>query len=356
MMADSPYNLLAARDVEHTRKLYAAHIEAGGTAEVFAPEPMRPEKGLDFAFIGRAPKRKSMSSYYRCSFCQTDRKFAAGNVVLSADGLLRLIGPDCWREHIDPEQYNAQEADLRDYELQERFAINSERIRIAVCDAVPRVLTLAYASKSLLDLAENLPKVIESDATGFKALMQRIRPDNGRLLVEASVPDERAGKDERGRYLKYRLEQTLLHKVAGLDAAFSSHTGLTSLARQAYQELRNAASAIPQGPSTGANAPTAKAIRAIQGQLGKAARHLATLRDVMALFQAFLAPANLRGIALWSQHGDCADEHLARAITFDEDGLTVVAHGTNLVLSVPAGLAGFTVPDLDEVSRLLKLT
>ena len=356
MVTDSLDSVMLLPSIERFRKLYAAHISAGHTAETFAGERLRPERGLDFAFIGRTPKAKSTSTYYRCSFCQTDRKFAAGIVVLSSDGRLRLIGPDCWKEHIDTEQYRAQEADLRDYELRQRFALHRDRIHASVRDAVPRVRTLAHARNSLLDLAEGFPRVIEQDASGLSALLRRLRPDGGRLTVETYVPDERAGKNEQGRYLKYRPEQTVVHRVAGLDAAFSSHTGLTAMAQEAYQSLRKAEEAIPLVPDTGDNAVAAKEIRVIQRRIGHAAGHLATLRNAWAPFKAFLAPANLHGIALWSQHDDCADERLSGAITFERDELVVGAGATSLRLVVPPGLAGFEVPELDEVARLLSLT
>ncbi len=332
MNIEFSHTLIAPQQVDRTRKLYAAHIAALGKAEDFATVGTKPEKGLEFAFIGRTEKRNSPSNYYRCSFCQTDRKFSAGNVVLSADGLLRLIGPECWKDHIDPERYQAQEADLRGYELRTRFAAYGGRIQQAVSDAIPRVRTLAYASASLLSHAERLPLAIASDTTGFGALLRRIRPAGGRLAVEQYLPDEAAGKDDKGRYLRHRPEQVFVHQVSGLGAAFALDLGLTQTARDAYQALRSAAEAIPQVPLAGDNVIAAKAIRSIHGQLGKATNNLRVLHDAMTMLQRFLSPANLRGIEHWSQHNDCVDE-LANAISFQRSELTINTGGPTLVLS-----------------------
>jgi hypothetical protein len=96
MPLDSPYPSLPLAEVQRLRLSYEKHLASGGKPEGFAAERMRPTPGLDFALIGTTPKRITKSTYYRCAFCQENQKFSAGKV---------LIGPDCWKEHFDNEQY-----------------------------------------------------------------------------------------------------------------------------------------------------------------------------------------------------------------------------------------------------------
>jgi hypothetical protein len=80
-----------------------------------------PREDASFAVVAYTSYIPKSSHRYRCSYCQTNEKFGRSPIVLMSDGKLRLIGPDCWHDHFEADEFAAEAAELNLYLRRESF-------------------------------------------------------------------------------------------------------------------------------------------------------------------------------------------------------------------------------------------
>ena len=340
-------------DREGVRARVAEHLAAKRRVEELGIEPNRPADCRDFAFVGIAPKR---SLRYRCSFCQRNEQFVSGRIVLSSDGLLRLIGDDCWEKYLDKARYNEEAQDYRDYTTRQRFMRLRDRIYPELCTMVQRLRDAGRNSKPDFQFIERLASRLQQEAPALFARLEQARRMGGQLRVERSVRDyaamERGGGSER-----FINRPEALHTVAGLDAVLESAPRFESAILGALQGLYMAKQAIETTDwDTLSNARAAKVIANIEANIHTAARIVTSLSAAIGSAYDFLSAENVAGIARWSADHDC-ELHLENAaIKIIGSGLRFEIEGhPSFELKRPASLTRGLLPDLTELERLLDI-
>jgi hypothetical protein len=254
-------------DREGVRARVAAHLAADRPVEELGIEPNRPADCRDFAFVGPAPERAGSGKRYRCSFCQTDQKFNAGRIVLSSDGLLRLIGDDCWERHLDRERYSQETQDYqdyRDYLTRQRFEKLRERIHPATRDAARHIREVLQKSLDDLNFVESLPALLRRKAPSLFEQLREADRAGGALRVERLSRDYAVLEHGGGERFAPQLET--LHFVAGLNAALGPALDLKKTLIDAVGQLNTALQTIETTAwDTLSNASTTRQIKAIEG-------------------------------------------------------------------------------------------
>lgn len=295
---------LTAATVARMRTMVRRHLE-----EKKGPEALpglrtdRPPTGLDFVVLakthkppGRDPKR------YRCPFCNHDRQFYDGRVLLCSDGDLRLIGHRCAGRHLGHAAYRLAEEDHRAFLRRERSGQLREvlvPLLIAAAgevDAVRRehhdgVITAGLLSQEIKRIAPPLWTALASSlAAGGR----------GELTVVRRVIDHAAnGQPGTAEAPAFRWEAVTVHVLAGGDAVCPQRYPADSL-RLALGQLEEALALM------GCDGWDRLADRAFNARLATVASHCrAALTHVesaertVAGYRAFMSSANLRGVAAW---------------------------------------------------------
>lgn len=197
-------------DREGVRARVAAHLATKRPVEELGVERNRPADTKDFAFVGMAPKRSSQQDWYRCSFCQRDRQFAAGRIVLSSDSLLRLIGDDCWEKHLDKTRYAEEREDWDAYRRRQEFEKIRERVGPAATAVATCVRKVLQEHEALLQFVEGLPRILRERAPVLRERLQAAARRGGQLQVERVVHDYATG----GNIFQFET----VHRVSGIGA------------------------------------------------------------------------------------------------------------------------------------------
>lgn len=337
-------------DREGARARVAVHVATKRPIEELSIERNKPADSKDFAFVGMAPKRSAQSNWYRCSFCQTDRKFSAGRVVLSSDGLLRLIGDECWNLHLDKDRYGCEVQDWRDYERKERFA----RIRQKVCPAITtvadKVLDALKGSADALRFAAELPRTLRDGAPLLANRLEQARRNGGRLQVDRVVRDYAAM--ERGGSERFIPQAETLHIVRGLDAAVGSVRPIDTELRQVLPRLHSVKRAIYETQwDSISNQRAAKTISAIEKDIQVAILQIGASSLTINNACDFLSFENIGGIVRWGSDPDCDFVLEGVALKRLPDGFQFHSPEGIFELRRPSNLVRGLLPDTDELKR-----
>jgi hypothetical protein len=345
-------------DLSEIRRMVDRHLYDGHPVEALGIEPNKPmpQHIGDIQFVGEAPKRNIRAMRYRCSYCERNLQFSTGKIARAGDGLLRLIGNDCWGNHFSSEVYDAAKDDLTDFLAAEHF----KAVRKRVADLVNRTAGSIYAltreaEQAALTRVERLPGLVRTRKPALQEMVYRSHRTGGILRVETMVPDEMAGRDKEGRWKRYRPEAVSIHRLVGSPAIMETPFGMPSRARKLHAEVLTfkgllESTSVPENDLSGATKALqklqseARAIEASMQELGKA------IKDA----QQFLGTQNLKGIAGWTNHRDC-DADLAGDVEFDGRGLNITCSDqTILRLEAPPGLMAMKAPDFSEAAHALK--
>jgi hypothetical protein len=340
-------------DREGVRAHVAAHLAAHRPVEELGIERNRPLDCRDFAFVGIAPKRTGPRSRYRCSFCQTEQKFGSGRIVLSSDGLLRLIGDDCWERHLDKDRYDKEAQDYRDYQTRQRFERLRDHLHPAIRDAAKRIRTLIIGSGEAVGFVEELPSLLKRHAPQLFEQLQEASRANGQLRVERSARDYAAMERAGAERFTTRLETR--HFVSGLQAALGPAHDLQEGLRAAVRDLNTAMHAIDTTAwGTLANAAAAKQIKAIETHVHSALQLTSQVSTAVQQVSDFLATENVVGMSRWCSDHDCE-------LQLDNATLTATVRGfcfecdsaPPFEVERPQSLTRDLVPDLSALKQLL---
>jgi hypothetical protein len=292
-----------ALDREGVRARVAAHIAAHRPVEELGIERNRPQDSRDFAFVGIAPKRTGPASRYRCSFCQTEQKFGSGRIVLSSDGLLRLIDDDCWERHFDKDRYDKEAQDYRDYQTRQRFERLRDHLHPAVRDAAKRI-RVAIESEDAFRFVEALPALLKRNAPLLFEQLEQASCANGQLHVERTARDYAAIERSGAERFTTRLETR--HFVSGLRAALGPAHNLQEDLRDAVRHLNTTMHAIDNTAwGTLTNAAAARQIKAIETHVHSALQLTSQVSAAVQQAHDFLGPENVVGMSRWCSDHDC---------------------------------------------------
>lgn len=335
---------LSATKVARMRAMVRRHLR-----EKKSPEALpglrtdRPPTGLGFVVLakthkppGRDPKR------YRCPFCNHDRQFYDGRVLLCSDGDLRLIGHRCAGQHLGNAAYRLAEEDHRAFLRRERSAQLREvlvPLLIAAAgeaDAVRRehhdgVIAAGLLSQEIKRIAPPLWTALASSlAAGGR----------GELTVVRRVIDHAAtGHLGAAEAPAFRWEAVMVHVLAGGDAVCPQRYPADSL-RLALGVLEEALALM------GCDGWDRLADRAFNARLATVASHcrtalahVETAERTVAGYRAFMSSANLRGVAAWLTD---RDNPLRETVSFTPvpGGFQLGGGSGGLTLSVHRPLAG----------------
>lgn len=307
-------------DRDSVRGRVAAHLEAGGSVEELGIEPNRPPDTTDFAFVGRAAKRQSHAQWYRCSFCQTDRKFSGGRIVLSSDKLLRLIGDDCWDRHLDSERYHREKEDLRDYERKQEFIRIRERLLPIVLALATELRDCLRASIQIIAFVDKLPTMTRQAAPPIFSILERTKRQGGALQVDRSSRDYSAmAQSGIDRFI---LQPQTIHIVMGLDSVIGPPPQIENSLRGALRLLHGVKHEISETNwDDVGNTKAAKIVNSIIKNTREAASNIDKARDAVGKACDFFGASNLIGIVRWGADSDCDLIH---------DGTKVLRHANGL--------------------------
>jgi hypothetical protein len=291
-------------DREGVRARVAVHLAANRPVEELGMERNRPQDCRDFAFVGIAPKRAGSGNRYRCSFCQTDQKFNAGRIVLSSDGLLRLIGDDCWERHLDRERYSQEAQDYRDYLIWQRFEKLRDRMHPATRHAARHIREVLQKSLDDLHFIGSLPALLKRKAPLLFQQLQEAHRAGGPLRVERVSRDYAALEQGGGDRFALRLET--LHFVSGLSAALGPALDLENTLIDAVRQLNTALQTIETTAwDTLSNAGAARQIKAIESYIRNAVQFAERVSAAVGSACDFFNSENILGMSRWCLDHDC---------------------------------------------------
>lgn len=296
------------------------HFETGGTIEELEIEPNSPVPGTAFAFVAPTPKLPSLANYdrsfwRRCCYCQTDRKYKDGKIVLCADGYLRLIGPDCWHHHIDKLDWNAAKEDWAAYQRRERFETLKDRLK-------PALETFRSELRFTSEKFAGSIAFTDTFSPRFASLMPElarhlgnaISRNSGELSVDRMVPafgalEGAAGyrtSQEKDQAPRYRPQAETLHRLAGVDA-LSQPQGSTK--KQLEEARKSVDSAIYKFRNTDWDSLSNIAFKKIADEIERDCKTsigaVETLLKNMHSVRTFLSRPNITGITKWANDHDC---------------------------------------------------
>jgi hypothetical protein len=339
-------------DREGVRARVAVHLAANRPVEELGIERNRPQDCRDFAFVGIAPKRAS-GNRYRCSFCQTDQKFNAGRIVLSSDGLLRLIGDDCWERHLDRERYSQEAQDYRDYLIWQRFEKLRDRMHPATRDAARHIREVLQ--KSLVDLrfVESLPALLKRKAPLLFDHLRDAHRADGQLRVERASRDYVAL--EQGGGGRFTLQLETLHFVSGLNAVLGPVPDLEKTLSEALRQLYTALQTIETTAwDTLSNATAARQITAIERYIRNAVQFAEQVSAAVRSACDFLGAENIFGMSVWCSDHDCELQLENAVLTPAGNGFRFECDGeSDFEVKRPPSLTRNLVSDLADLRRLL---
>ena len=236
-------------ELAHVRALVRHHLETYRALDGLDIDPSAPPKGIAFAIVTRTPRlqvysHRDHSNWRRCSYCERERQFADGNIVLCADGKLRLIGDDCWRQHIMEEDWRVAQEEhglykrrVRFETMMERYAPASQALQHDLKDRSRWTASIQFVASLPALLHRRLPELYES-------LLAAVRTD-GWLKVERYEVNfgsmegrsgQRAAQELDDTPKRYRAAAVPIYMLAG-GGALSPPPDLAALLDKAFARI-----------------------------------------------------------------------------------------------------------------------
>jgi hypothetical protein len=357
MTISSPQSITRpqVRTTGEVRALVAKHLEKGLPVNALGIEPNRPLNKSDFAFVGITPSVKRHVDYYRCSFCQVNKKFSKGRIVLSSDGLLRLIGPECWDINLDADTLVEARQDWDDYTKHERFLRLKDRMQPLLTEAITNFSMLLRDHLDLISFLDNFPRRLAKEAPQLFSLLEKAHRMNGQLQVERTVRDYT--RDGRNGEAIYTFQLNTLHVVPGLRYIIGDELRWNHEIQTALSTTLSARNKIAQtewekkGPRN-----SAKLITEIEKEISLAVASAASLAAAYSEVCSFFSAGNLRGIARWAQDTDNEFVAYEGGLSLVQDALRFEpVNGGTYELRQRDDLILSLMPDLSPLHRLLNI-
>ena len=342
-------SFLTFGDRETARELVGNHIAAKRPVEELGIEPNRPVDLHDFAYVGSTPKRSSQASWYRCSFCQTGRKFAQGRIVLSSDHRLRLIGDDCWNKHLDPKRHELELQDWKDYNTKKRFARIRHLLTPEVVEQASGVRT--YLSNGQLSFveAENLADFVKQQVPLLFEHLMAAHQRGGELQKDRRIRDYSA--EERTDSPRFITVSETVHRLRGLAPIVTPVKNLKDACEKTLRSLYKVKSYLEGARWAAApNRQSVLLMKSVERDVRAAIESFSPVSSAVQGIAEFFARDNLSGLVRWSVDQDCEPLELVA------DGVSFIsARGELAVLAKPRNLNEALLPDLRKLTRILSI-
>lgn len=353
------------------RERVKMHLKAHRSLAGLDIERNAPPEGMRFAFVAETPepppsRRQDRESWYRCSYCETDRRFISGRLVYCADGRLRMIGEICWVHHIDDAEWHAADDEWRLFKRRDRF--EETRAKLVPAARMMRVALRDRAEhRKLLEFADTFDKRFASAFPHLAAALRRAARNNGgALVVERMVPDfgafegargQRTAQEQSDRPPRYRPQAELIHRLSGAEALFPmSGGGCIHLLDRAFAEI---CSAIDRNQKidweTATNRVFKREADAFEQECVDAMRAIDLVVKRMKAVETFLGTRNMSGVVKWANDTDC-ELLLAQGGAFAvvPGGIAYEPErGDKVTVKLPADYAVIDVPGLETIRQLL---
>ena len=152
-------------------------------------DPMRPAEKTTIAFVGRTPKAPNDHDlWHRCSFCQHDRKFQEGTIVLCEDHRLRLIGDRCWKNHIESGDYEDAKHDWMNFQSRDAFQRALPLLVAELTSVEDQLFGLLRTQAETLGEAGALPVETANVLEPIGRFLREAKREGGRLFVPRLKP------------------------------------------------------------------------------------------------------------------------------------------------------------------------
>ncbi|MEO3470926.1 hypothetical protein AAFN86_03590 [Roseomonas sp. CAU 1739] len=329
------------RQVEETRRSLTAHFERGDPVTALSVEPNRPLDVQDFAFVGKTPEQKHRESYYRCSFCQTERKFGGGRIVISrSDRRLRLIGDECWETHINRDRFEAEAADYRAYTSRVAFENIKGPLRDEVTRIIGGLVRAMDRQGNAFEFVADLPRMMRAAAPEFQRVIRDAYTRAGHLTVERLVIVDTSfrealrrddGRPDLKREPKRRWETVSVGQLGGLSALFEVRSPWSdgNAARVAIIDAKRVIEDTAWELLTDRQA--GMKLRQVRELLAGAASQLERCRAAFRDASALLSLSSLSALSAWMNDRDCElGYERATEIRVTQSGFRVIGAGSAL--------------------------
>lgn len=341
------------QETETVRRRVGEHLREHGTLDGLAVDGKRPDPLHPLVFIGRTPAAKSRLAYHRCSFCETDRKFSRGFIVLCGDRHLRLIGPECWKSSRDADRFAAGRADFLNYEIECRFFRVKDRLAEELGQTAIELRRSVRQRQNWIAFAE---KAHHAMANGNSALWREILEasrNSGQLTVERLVREKR-GQQERSYWT--RVPVAGLMGVTALVRPISGITAVLDKAADKCLTLRDRVQTLARDGEENSSR-VARAFMLIAKEIDPVQAPLVNLAERLRNLSLFFSPDNLASLERWATDEECSAmaysriEITPRVLRYGEQG----SGSFDLNLEIPEGFATWRIPTLEEAKSLTRL-
>lgn len=330
-------------------------LRAKGRVKDLDIEPNRPASGTPFAFIAVLPTIRSQHLWYRCSYCQHERKFGEGRLAFCGDLKLRFVGNKCWRKHIAKEAWTDARDDFRTFKTKQQFDLVRDELG-------PVLFALSRDLRIYVDGNFDTLKQIET----FGGRLSRLIPElwkylnqgrrAGNILVvermltdrEKEVQKQFSGLTKSAGTAGVRVER--IHTLQGtrilddMNVVTPLIEGLRSI--QNASERFKAAGWDNLPPRT-----FSKTLKAILEQIDKGLSAIASAAMLRNEAMAFFNPSHIQGIGRWGADHD-AEIVLDGELVVGEKAISLVTNDGEKKISLiePRGL-----PEPPSVAKMTLL-
>lgn len=350
------YNAISPQELDEIRKNIALLIEHGKPIAELGIEKYAPPIGMPFEFVHSTPKLPDIAKddrtlWYRCSYCETDRKFMEGRIVICADKKLRLIGLTCWKHHVSEQAWITAGESWKDYERRKKITILKERYVPAI-DTFLSSLSMALKNSSqTISFTDNFRRSFERQFSVLvKLLRQAANGDRG-LYINREI---------RLPFGKRETRREPVHFLVGSKALFDSEEIVHTQITDAVNFMQSAHDSYHQIEwQSLSDKDFNKHVDKFFTQCKKA---IALTKDAMARMkqvQSFLSYDNVYGINAWinNKETEFPVSEYSGTYTALPAGIKYTPYnGTTVAIALPESFSTPQMQGLETLERLLEIS
>jgi hypothetical protein len=328
-------------------------IERTGSLVGLVIEENKPPDGMLFAIVHETPKLSQIADHdkdfwYRCSYCERNKQFKNGKIVFCADKKLRLIGLNCWKNHIEEEAWSREKADWREFQRRTQF----ENLRGVI---IPAAMELQRELKDVRTTHVAAFKFADDFRGSFASLFPELA--NALLLaIEKDLPltiDRLIEHNNKREWHPVRV-----HTLQGKDALINSSAPLSQQVDTAFASIIRAVQEFREIDwESLSNQTYAQKMDIFLSRCRDAISFVESVNKKLSGIRIFLSVSNVTGIAKWAND----DEHeffyrkdksgdfraILRGIEF------VPYRGDTLRISYPEDFQVIDVTNVDALKALI---
>lgn len=326
------------------RAQVAAHILATQSLDGLDIAPGRPEVDSKFAFVHLTPKLSVVSKspehslWRRCSYCETNRKWIDGSIVLCSDHRLRLIGPDCWKNHVDEQDWNAATTEFQQYQRIARFKVAKNLYFPTIRALQGEIKTTKSILKSSIDFADRFGSNFRTKFPTLANLLVRAHRDDDRLVVERMSINYRSLEGGRGQAEAQTIDDRVsrsavvhtIHRLVGGNSIDIAEGAVSRSLDRAFHQANIAMDMSTRDWEAMSDHQFDGAARVFEAACQESVIACYQVLQMMQAVFAFLSGANTTGIATWANDHDCE-------IWLTEDEGRYESNSRGLVLYISSG-------------------